>query len=43
MEVLLDVVSVEPQKDNTLLLLLENQEMEFLQKAGHLKKSCCTL
>ncbi|MFH1760044.1 MAG: hypothetical protein ABIA63_02985 [bacterium] len=32
MEVLLDVVSVEPQKDNTLLLVFENQEKRLFVK-----------
>lgn len=38
METLLDVVSVEPQKDNTLLLLFENQEKRLFDMTPYLDK-----
>lgn len=38
MEMLLDVVSVEPKKDNTLLLLFENQEKRVFDMTAYLDK-----
>jgi len=38
MEILLDVVSVEPHKDNTLLLLFENQEKRLFDMTPYLDK-----
>jgi hypothetical protein len=38
MEILLDVISVEPQKDNTLLLLFENQERRLFDMSPYLDK-----
>jgi len=38
MEMLLDVVSVEPHKDNTLLLLFENQEKRLFDMTPYLDK-----
>ena len=38
MEMLLDVVSVEPNKNNTLLLLFENQEKRLFDMTPYLDK-----
>ena len=38
METLLDVVSVEPNKNNTLLLLFENQEKRLFDMTPYLDK-----
>lgn len=38
MEMLLDVVRVEPRKDNTLLLLFENQEKRIFDMTPYLEK-----
>ncbi len=38
MEILLDVVSVEPQKDNSLVLLFENQEKRRFDMTPYLDK-----
>jgi len=38
MEMLLDVVGVEPHKDNTLLLLFENQEKRLFDMTPYLDK-----
>ncbi|MDR4510067.1 MAG: DUF2442 domain-containing protein [Candidatus Brocadiaceae bacterium] len=38
MEILLDVISVEPQKDNTLILLFENQEKRRFDMTPYLGK-----
>lgn len=38
MEKLLDVVSVEPHKDNTLLLVFENQEKRLFDMTPYLDK-----
>ncbi|MCH7733155.1 MAG: DUF2442 domain-containing protein [Candidatus Marinimicrobia bacterium] len=38
MEMLLDVVSVEPHKDNTLLLIFENQEKRLFDMTPYLDK-----
>ncbi len=38
MEILLDVISVEPQKDNTLLLVFENQEKRLFDMNPYLEK-----
>lgn len=38
METLLDVVSVEPQKNNTLLLVFENHEKRLFDMVPYLEK-----
>lgn len=38
MEKLLDVISVEPRKDNTLLLVFENQETRLFDMGPYLDK-----
>ncbi len=38
MEILLDVINVEPQKDNTLLLVFENQEKRLFDMNPYLEK-----
>ncbi|KHE91076.1 MAG: hypothetical protein SCABRO_03180, partial [Candidatus Scalindua brodae] len=38
MEILLDVISVEPQKDNTLLLVFENHEKRLFDMNPYLEK-----
>ncbi len=38
MEMLLDVISVEPHKDNTLLLLFENNEERLFDMTPYLNK-----
>ena len=38
MEMLLDVVSVVPQKDNTLLIVFENQEKRLFDMTPYLDK-----
>ncbi len=38
MEMLLDVISAEPQEDNTLLLLFENQEKRLFDMTPYLDK-----
>ncbi|MDP3149735.1 MAG: DUF2442 domain-containing protein [Ignavibacteria bacterium] len=38
MEKLLDVINVEPRKDNTLLLVFENQETRLFDMAPYLDK-----
>ncbi len=38
MEILLDVINVEPQKDNTLLLVFENQEKRLFDMNPYLGK-----
>ncbi len=38
MEMLLDVISVEPQKDNTLLLVFENNENRLFDMNPYLEK-----
>ena len=38
MEILLDVVGVEPHKDNTLLLIFENQEKRLFDMTPYLDK-----
>ena len=38
MEELLDIVHVEPLKDNTLLLVFENQEKRLFDMASYLEK-----
>ncbi|MFH1007351.1 MAG: DUF2442 domain-containing protein [Candidatus Latescibacterota bacterium] len=38
MEELLDIVTVEPRKDNTLLLVFENQEKRLFDMAPYLEK-----
>ena len=38
MEILLDVISVDPQKDNTLLLVFENHEKRLFDMNPYLEK-----
>ncbi len=38
MEMLLDVISVEPRKDNTLLLVFENQDKRLFDMTPYLDK-----
>lgn len=38
MEMLLDVISVEPRKDNTLLLVFENQDKRIFDMTPYLDK-----
>ncbi|MCF7920114.1 MAG: DUF2442 domain-containing protein [Candidatus Cloacimonetes bacterium] len=38
MDILLDVISVEPQKDNRLLIIFENQERRLFDMTPYLDK-----
>jgi len=38
MEILLDIISVEPQTDNTLILLFENRERRYFDMKPYLDK-----